>query len=337
MRSAGDLLGPIVAKPFLSYNVTVFNETLVNKTVYQASLLEVFQEKTSKDGQDFQQNSLPLLPTTEVPKNYTTIPGHIEYPYLMVTGMVTFVGLCFMVLSCIKVPSELVAMRTKEITPIKEMLHPRSCTGNTALSVQLLLLIFLYYTLHMGLTGVKSFIPAMAIEGVLHFTKPVAANILIAYMAAVVAGAFVSVAVSKVCPVHFMIFAQIFSTTAVLIVNSFIGFKTKLYFWIFNCAFAFCSAPLTATGMGWMSRYMTFTAMVMVVIDLGRGVGGFVASWVFGYLLQHYGPQWIIYAALSCAGAMNMVIIAMQLLVYCNGKGSEKSSQDLEAKCINED
>ena len=66
--------------------------------------------------------------------------------------------------------------------------------------------------------------------------------------------------------------------------------------------------------MSWIDRYLRMTNMAYAAVTAGSSVGGFLFSWLAGYLIEYQRVQSIFYLSLVCCVAALALMIIMQVL-----------------------
>lgn len=115
-------------------------------------------------------------------------------------------------------------------------------------------------------------------------------------------------------PVQVLVFVELIGTCFFMIALTIWGLQEELYLWIFSCAAGLFIGPNYPSIMAWADRYVEATGMVITVIDLGIGIGAFLATLVGGILFHQKGPEWLFYMSVGGAVFMLGVLIPLQIV-----------------------
>lgn len=110
-----------------------------------------------------------------------------------------------------------------------------------------------------------------------------------------------------------VIFSEAFGVLATVIAIMLTGTHCKLNFWLTLCFYAFVSGPFTPSLLAWSNQYLTLTATLCGVLDIGIATGAFVYNWLCGYLLSYYDVSILYYLATATATASLLLLILLQL------------------------
>ena len=249
---------------------------------------------------------LPSLPSNQT---------QIYIPYGGAGGVqivITMVFTVFSILGCISL-----RWRYRAITvhhSLREMLNPAACSGGQgAYGVYMLISLFLLYV---GIvardTSCCLYICPIAVNG-LNVTKQQAALLSTGFSISQTVGRLLSVALALCVPITGMVWAETTLILVFLALLATMGLNSFTLLWVFLCAFGVATGPNYPSVMAWADRYIQVTGFVMVVIDLGIGLGGFAATWAAGQVYDNYPLQAMFFFSLIAASVMAVILIPLQV------------------------
>lgn len=253
-------------------------------------------------------------------KGNLTYTGHVRVPYAAVGiyGMVTsFIFLVYF-LKGLHYTSNTVKKRET----IKQMLNPKAINagGSAKYGVYFLISLFAIYVFLCGRDfGFGGFIFIIAHTDVLQMSKPLSAALVTALNLSTAIGRGFSTFISKWITTQIMLFSQLFLVCILQMLMVLYGLDSVTVLFVLTCLYGAASGPTYPTIMSWADRYIEATGMVIAVIDIGIGVGGFIATVFYSYINQTYGSLGIFIVGFVFSIVMVGVITPLQIVGHLKG------------------
>ena len=317
----GTIVGPLLVIPFIPSNATHsanhsddnYDVTLTYGRYFTRTFSNHDENNSSRTNADGAMTDNPIIVPYAI-VGATGIIGAVLFHLLR-----CFDGTCTsdsLVTSSVNSCRRTDASRDEHRPSVRELLHPASCAGgSTVYGVQMFSLIILLYVM---LTGkevpIFTFIDVMAVDGKLAFSAREGALLTTMFYVAYSVGRTVVAIIGHYVPIQVLMFVEFGLMIASQVVLILVAYQSKLTFWVCLLVFAFCSGPMFPSGMSWTDRYLRMNNMAFAAITVGSSVGGFLFSWLAGYIIQYYSVPDVFYLSLACCLAAAVVMIILQVL-----------------------
>jgi FHS family Na+ dependent glucose MFS transporter 1 len=297
----GAFVAPLIAETFLVQRLTYDNLTLVHVVSNNAT----------------RNNS-----SVDVPFPF------IMCSYFVVSVMLAFVGLSFcsiwcFIEKCVRQACVVESTLKSEYTVRED----RMC-----FRIQMLLLLFLFYFLYVGLeVTYGAFIATFAVKH-LQWDKARATWLISVFWGTFAVARGMSIpAAHCVSPTQMLITDLVLSTVALsgLVVGNSLVTDTKTYeliVWTCTGLLGIGMASIFPAGISWVERYVHVTGKAAAVFVVGSALGEMVLPFLTGFLVTSLHPMWLMYIELVGILANVVLFIVMWKLAYSVGERYQKLS-----------
>ncbi|CAH1799710.1 unnamed protein product [Owenia fusiformis] len=264
-----------------------------------------------------------LYANATVPNNIETeltSTSNIEVPYVIMGGLGALASFGYLVVYLAPRPRGLVFTNVPKGRNLKELLHPGSFTnGNTRYGVILMTCMFLYFSINGACGSHFLLLQASIATETLNATKQEASLMQFAARGSAILGNFIVIPVSKFVPMPFIVFVICHAIAIVNFIAVALALKSRMNFAILGGVFDFFFASIWASGMGWPERYMEVTGSVIMIFNIGSGVGCSIMEWGSGYILQYHGAQSVMWLCSAFATALCLLTNVTQCVMSYHG------------------
>ncbi|CAH1780990.1 unnamed protein product [Owenia fusiformis] len=283
----GSLVAPVLAYPFLS----------------------------SSRGEAIYTNASVFNNGTEI-----KFTSNIEVPYVISGGLGLLASLGYLGVYLAPRPRGLVLTNIPKGRNLKELLHPGSFTnGNARYGVTLMTCMFLYFSINGACSSHFQLLQASIATGALNATKQEASLMQFAARGSAILGNFIIIPVSKFVPMPFIVFVICHAIAIINFIAVAMALKSRMNFAVLGGVFDFFYASIWASGMAWPERYMEVTGSVIMICNIGSGVGGAIIEWGSGYVLQYHGAQAVMWLCAAFAISFCVLIYVTQCVMSYHG------------------
>ncbi len=296
----GTTVAPLIAQPFLSK----LNTTHSTSDIYTSRVTLFMQDDHNYIGN-------PSLNTSET---------RIQIPYGICGAFIGLMSVIFYAFVILKIDTMM--NQTRQSKSFREVFSPAGCVGGYRLyGLLIMTCIFLMYV---GLVGsdvsFNIFLLPLAVESKLDFSKSEAAWLNTGYYGSYTGGRLVAAVLTHPMAIELLLYSEIFGKLAVTLWIILANFGSPTEFWIMTCLNGFFSGPTYPSGIAWMNKYITVSAVAVAVLDLGVGTAILTFSWLSGYVYQYYAKIDLIY--LSGAGCLWLLLLLTiaQIAVLIHGR-----------------
>lgn len=266
--------------------------------------------------------TVPFLSSnTTIPGSNTSeiVSGHVRIPYAMFGIFSLVVAAIFLIFGLKGLIYTSTAVKKRE--SLKQMLNPGSiANGNVFFGTYFLVSLgFAYFFLNGRDRGMSMFLFVIAHTDVLHLSKPVSAAMVTAFSLCQAAGRGLSALLSRWLTIHTMLFAQLGIACFIQLLVIFYALESEASLWVFSCLFGIISGPTYPTLMSWADRYVEATGVVIAVIDIGIGLGGFTTIITLSRLYENHGSLSVFVLCFIFSVALCFILVPLQIVSSLRG------------------
>ena len=196
-------------------------------------------------------------------------------------------------------------------------------------------LFFIYVCIVNSNNTINVFIFYVAVKSSIRMSKSRAAMFNTVYNSGWVIGRLMGTINARFIKIHYIVFFSICAVLANTTLLVFYGFHSEVTFWCLTCAMGIFSGPCYPCVMAWADRYIEMEGVMVAMIDVGIGLGGFISLYLGGYLLHTRGSVYIF--IMSAAASLMLFISMVTLQIYCHIRGDRYKIQPLQYSPIEND
>ncbi len=270
------------------------------------------------------------MSTTPVPEdlNITSpspvLDAPIEIPFAIAAAFTALVGLSFLVLYFIPMPSpsELQpnARNSKKSNDSsrsdKSIWSKLKCgEDDGSLYIGFVLFLCIFFILPTGAERAYGrFIYAYAIEGPHQFSTGDGTMIESLFWLTFTGTRIVTMIISFWVSATILISTSLVLSVGVSIALAFAVQTNSTLLWVFNCGFGIVLAPLMPASIAWADSYVIMSPMMTALAFISAATGSFIFSWLSGSLYQNSGPQSLMHLILVYSIITTLVFSVLYLL-----------------------
>ena len=116
-----------------------------------------------------------------------------------------------------------------------------------------------------------------------------------------------------------MLFTQMIIAIILQILIVIYALESVTLLFTLSCLYGAISGPTYPTIMGWADRYVEATGMVIAIIGIGNGVGGFVSTLVLAHINQKHGSLTVFLFGLIMSISILVILIPLQIFSHIKG------------------
>jgi FHS family Na+ dependent glucose MFS transporter 1 len=203
----------------------------------------------------------------------------------------------------------------KDKPKFKSMINPALCGyGDFRYGLGLLICVFLYYFLIVGLFSPFQFFFAFAIEAPVHFSKPEASTLLTMFFACELASRLICTVLARFVPINIFVVVNVLLVLATCTIMAIFVHYVREVLWACMAILGLLSSPLWPNGTAWADEYLQMNSMAVMVMMIGKSCGFFIFTPLVGQVFD-VRPRNAMLVLVGCAatlvlltGAMNVVI-----------------------------
>ena len=295
----GMTLAPLITAPFLSSESSHQNDTSNNEI---------------NDG----------LSSTVAPREEYS--GHVRIAYSLFSVWSMSVSLIFLFFA---IRGDVYASKTTQKNKtFKDMINPANIAqGDFSFGLAFLVALFFIYIFINGRDRAFSmYLFIIAHDDVLQLPKVTAAALVTVTSLGVVLGRGVGALISGKVPIQVMLFTELILGAYLHMLLWFYGLVSVTSLFILCGLLGFVTGPTYPSVMAWADRYIEATGVVISVIDVGLGLGGFASLWTSAYLYDEYGAVAIFLLGLVLAITLIAIILPLQIVSHVHGDRRKKET-----------
>ena len=200
------------------------------------------------------------------------------------------------------------------------MLNPARCAnGDILFGVYFIVsLLFMYIFINGRDRSLPQFLFAIGHKG-LGMTKNMSALLLTTYSFLSALARGLCAVITRCVPIQIVLLIEISMALLLQMYLVFYGMNSPTSLWLLTCSLVMFTAPTYPTVMAWADRYVEVTGAVVAIIDIGIGLGGFIALVISGSLFQNQGPQAVLTFGFVLGILLTCVYVPMQVSGYRRG------------------
>ena len=287
--------------------------------------------------------SLPSNSTTTWPEttddNSATGESRIEIPYTIIGTFTILCGLLFVLLHIQgdlrkqsdpgKNKGDGESEDSNKMTWRKTLSPARCGEGDSAFSIEIITLSVLFMIFLMARDIVLDlYIYSVAVEGELAFSSEEAALLDFSFKLCTLLGILLVAPASLVIPVEPLMFILTYSCALFMVCLATVGVRYKEAMWVFCCATALVGFPVKFSLFSWIDKYIILYAVVVGILELARGLSGFLFQWLAGVLYDLYRPEMVYSMAAVAACIVAFIMLIMQIVGSLHGARVKKDCDD---------
>ena len=216
------------------------------------------------------------------------------------------------------------------------MLNPATCAqGNLIFGLYFVIsLLFVYIFVNGAPRALPVFLFAIANKG-LGVSTANSAVILTTHGFMGAVGRGTSAFISKCLNIKLLLFIQVMTALVLSFCLMFSGMSSAIALAVTSCLLNFMLDPIYPSIMAWADRFIIVTGSVVAIIDIGIGLGEFVALFIAGVFFQNRGSQSILTLCFLLTALVVLVYIPLQAVSWRHGDRHEHIETAEEMAYIN--
>ncbi|XP_078699863.1 sodium-dependent glucose transporter 1-like [Branchiostoma floridae x Branchiostoma belcheri] len=275
--------------------------------------------------------SIPYLSPDRPPAdaNGTTLPprtveearrlSQVQWPYLGVAVtefLMCLVFVYFQYRSFVSHRENKVESQERAPRSFSAFFSPgRFLEGQSRKAVFLLVLLLFYYASYQSSQhAFTNYMVSYMVETNM-YTKPEASVVYSTYWICYASMRWLSIAIAAWVPIHVMLSVEITVACVCCVVLAVWGATNKAVFWAFTAILGLFVSPIFPGGTAWANRYLDASSIVFAICLFGASIGGIIANYVTGYLIEFSGPRAMLYFFMGLGCALLVVFAVMQVSV----------------------
>ena len=261
--------------------------------------------------------------------------GHVQFAYAILGSWSVVVSIMFLIFFLHGTPYANTGKPTNK-TNVKDILNPATIAGgNFKYGLYFLIFLFLLYVLLHGRDrGIGTFLFVIAHIDV-QMTKPVAALLVSMLNVFIALGRGFVAFLAHWLPIESLLFTQVVATVVLQLLMYFYGVESIVALWTLTALYGLSAGPTFPSMMSWASKYIETTGMVLAIIDIGNGVGGFLALWFYGVIHEDYGSSGVFLMGLINGTVIIVLLIPLQIVSLIHGKSHKNNAEQSRCNVTN--
>lgn len=267
-------------------------------------------------------------PISTIIKHMTIVMNNltrVQFAYLTIALYLVVLSFCFMVMCCCS-RQGLFAMRSEEVQP--DYMIKQETRG---FRVQILVLLFFFYFLYVGMEGTYGGLVMSFSVQYLHWTKAEGTLLTSLFWGSFALGRGISIFAGVCMSPALMLIADLVMTCLALAGLVLALDSNSMVLWFCTAVLGAGMASIFPTGITWAERYMLVTGKATSVLVVGSALGAMIVPAMTGYLFETKGPMWLLYIMLGAGLLAAILYIIMQNLASNKGERYEKLSHWLRS------
>ena len=250
----------------------------------------------------------------------TPYTGHVSIAYAIFGVWSIAVALLFGIMFFKSKPYSSGSKSGKKLK-VKEIINPaRLSGGSLKYGIFFLVSLFLLYVLLNGRDrGMSMYLFVIAHEDILQMSKPMAAVLVTSYNMFQAVGRGIGALISHWLPIKPFVFVQLLISSFLQLLLFFYGLESNATLWILSALFGIVAGPTYPSIMSWADRYVEASGVVIAVIDIGIGLGGFIALWLYGHTYETSDSVGVFLLGLVYGIILLAILIPLQIASSFHG------------------